>query len=114
MTYCNHSNQKKYPFILPELPYGKEEFKPHFTAETFDYHYNKHHNAYVTNLNNLLQDKSAPKRKNPPKITLLHLSFFVILHIIPIFIPTLRNELNYIISSINYRRKRLFINLIEL
>ena len=56
MTYCNHSNQKKYPFILPELPYGKEEFKPHFTAETFDYHYNKHHNAYVTNLNNLLQD----------------------------------------------------------
>ena len=39
MTYCNHSNQKKYPFILPELPYGKEEFNPHFTAETFDYHY---------------------------------------------------------------------------
>ena len=56
MTYCNHSNQKKYPFVLPELPYGKDEFKPHFTAETFDYHYNKHHNAYVTNLNNLIQD----------------------------------------------------------
>ena len=56
MTYCNHSNQKKYPFVLPELPYGKDEFKPHFTAETFDYHYNKHHNSYVTNLNNLLQD----------------------------------------------------------
>ena len=54
MTYCNHSNQKKYPFVLPELPYSKDEFKPHFTAETFDYHYNKHHNAYVTNLNKLI------------------------------------------------------------
>ncbi len=56
MTYCNHSNQPKHPFILPELPYGKDDFKPYFTAETFEYHYNKHHNAYVTNLNNLIKD----------------------------------------------------------
>ena len=55
MTYCNHSNQKKYPFVLPELPYGKDDFKPHFTAETFEYHYNKHHNSYVINLNKLIE-----------------------------------------------------------
>lgn len=56
MTFCNHSNQKSHPFTLPSLPYGKDDFKPHFTAETFEYHHEKHHNAYVTNLNNLLQD----------------------------------------------------------
>lgn len=56
MTYCGHSNQKKYPFILPELPFGKDDFEPHFTAQTFEYHHGKHHNAYVTNLNNLIKD----------------------------------------------------------
>ena len=54
MTYCNKSNQTSYPFILPDLPYDKESFKPHFTPETFDYHHGKHHNTYVQNLNNLL------------------------------------------------------------
>jgi Fe-Mn family superoxide dismutase len=36
-----------------ELPYGKDEFAPIFTAETFDYHHGKHLNAYVTNANKL-------------------------------------------------------------
>jgi len=39
---------------LPELPYAKNALEPHMSAETFDYHYSKHHNAYVTNLNNLI------------------------------------------------------------
>jgi Fe-Mn family superoxide dismutase len=56
MTYCNHSNQEKYPFLLPELPFAKDAFAPHFSAETFEFHREKHHNAYVTNLNNLLKD----------------------------------------------------------
>lgn len=56
MTYCDHSNQEKFPFELPELPYEKDAFEPHFSPETFDYHHGKHHNAYVTNLNNLLED----------------------------------------------------------
>lgn len=55
MTFSKVSNQTVYPFVLPELPYGKDEFKPHFTAETFDYHHGKHHNAYVVNLNKLLE-----------------------------------------------------------
>lgn len=56
MTYCDRSNQEKYPFILPNLPFNKNDFKPHFSSETFDYHHEKHHNAYVTNLNKLLEN----------------------------------------------------------
>ena len=40
-------------FTLPELPYGKEALAPRISAETIDYHYGKHHQTYVTNLNNL-------------------------------------------------------------
>ncbi|MCP5369425.1 MAG: superoxide dismutase [Rickettsiaceae bacterium] len=61
MTYCNYSNQEKYPFILPELPFDKNDFMPHFTSETFDYHHGKHHNAYVTNLNKLLENNNEYK-----------------------------------------------------
>jgi Fe-Mn family superoxide dismutase len=43
-------------FELPELPYERDAFTPNFSSETFDYHHGKHHNAYVTNLNNLLKD----------------------------------------------------------
>ena len=40
---------------LPPLPYPREALSPHMSAETFDYHYAKHHQAYVTNLNNLIK-----------------------------------------------------------
>jgi len=39
---------------LPPLPYAKHALAPHISAETFDYHYGKHHQAYVTNFNNLI------------------------------------------------------------
>lgn len=42
-------------FTLPELPYAKDALQPYLSAETFEYHHGKHHNAYVTNLNNLIQ-----------------------------------------------------------
>ena len=38
---------------LPALPYAKDALAPHYSAETIDFHYGKHHNAYVVNLNNL-------------------------------------------------------------
>jgi Fe-Mn family superoxide dismutase len=41
-------------FTLPELPYAKDALAPVISAETIDYHYGKHHQAYVTNLNNLV------------------------------------------------------------
>ena len=40
---------------LPELPYAKDALAPHISAETIDYHYGKHHQTYVTNLNNLIK-----------------------------------------------------------
>lgn len=39
---------------LPPLPYEKTALEPFISAETLDYHYGKHHQAYVTNLNNLI------------------------------------------------------------
>lgn len=41
-------------FELPALPYAKDALAPHISAETLDYHYGKHHQTYVTNLNNLI------------------------------------------------------------
>lgn len=40
-------------FTLPELPYSKTALAPHISEETLEYHYGKHHQTYVTNLNNL-------------------------------------------------------------
>lgn len=42
------------PFTLPALPYNRDALAPHISEETLDYHYGKHHNTYVTNLNNLI------------------------------------------------------------
>src|SRR5699024_1837162 len=43
-------------FELPALPYAKDALEPHISAETLEYHYGKHHNTYVVNLNNLIKD----------------------------------------------------------
>ena len=40
---------------LPPLPYEKNALEPHISAETLDYHYGKHHQAYVTNLNKQIE-----------------------------------------------------------
>ena len=39
---------------LPDLPYAQSALAPHISAETLDFHYGKHHQAYVNNLNNLV------------------------------------------------------------
>lgn len=39
---------------LPELPYAQDALAPTISAETIEYHYGKHHQTYVTNLNNLI------------------------------------------------------------
>ncbi len=41
--------------ILPALPYAKTALVPHISEETLDFHYGKHHQTYVTNLNNLIK-----------------------------------------------------------
>ena len=40
---------------LPDLPYEKNALEPHISAETLDFHHDKHHATYVTNLNNLIK-----------------------------------------------------------
>jgi len=39
---------------LPALPYATDALAPHISAETIEFHYGKHHQTYVTNLNNLI------------------------------------------------------------
>ena len=41
---------------LPQLPYAIDALAPHISQETLEYHYGKHHQTYVTNLNNLVKD----------------------------------------------------------
>lgn len=43
------------PFSLPPLPYEKNALEPYISAETLEYHYGKHHAAYVNKLNSLIQ-----------------------------------------------------------
>jgi len=40
---------------LPPLPFAMDALAPHMSQETLEYHYGKHHQAYVTNLNNLIK-----------------------------------------------------------
>lgn len=55
---CAVANQKEFPFILPELPYEDMDLEPYMSSHTFDYHHKKHHNAYVMNLNKLVDNTS--------------------------------------------------------
>lgn len=40
---------------LPQLPYAHDALAPHISKETIEFHYGKHHQTYVTNLNNLIK-----------------------------------------------------------
>ncbi|MFQ3584280.1 MAG: superoxide dismutase [Cyanobacteriota bacterium] len=42
-------------FELPALPYASDALQPYMSAETFSFHHGKHHAAYVTNLNKLIE-----------------------------------------------------------
>lgn len=42
-------------FELPKLPYALDALEPHISKETLEYHYGKHHQTYVTSLNNLVK-----------------------------------------------------------
>lgn len=42
-------------FELPRLPYNEDALEPHISAKTLSFHHGKHHKAYVTKLNELIQ-----------------------------------------------------------
>ncbi|MBR1778020.1 MAG: superoxide dismutase [Alphaproteobacteria bacterium] len=43
-------------FELPKLPFGLDELEPYISKKTLEFHYGKHHQTYVTNLNNLIKE----------------------------------------------------------
>ncbi len=45
-------------FSLPALPYANNALEPHVDARTMEIHHDKHHNAYVTNLNNAIKESA--------------------------------------------------------
>jgi len=51
-------------YELPTLPYATNALEPHVDARTMEIHHGKHHNAYVTNLNNALKDQPALAEKS--------------------------------------------------
>ena len=55
-------------FELPPLPYARDALAPHMSAETLDYHYGKHHQTYVTNLNNLI---AGTEHENADLVTII-------------------------------------------
>lgn len=52
------------PFELPELPYDKAALEPHIDALTMEIHHDRHHNAYVTNLNKAIAGNDALETKS--------------------------------------------------
>ncbi len=46
-------------YELPKLPYANDALAPHIDAKTMEIHHDKHHQAYITNANNLLKDHPA-------------------------------------------------------
>jgi Fe-Mn family superoxide dismutase len=51
-------------FQLPELPYPKDALEPHIDATTMEIHHDKHHNAYVTKLNDALEGNGGLQEKS--------------------------------------------------
>jgi Fe-Mn family superoxide dismutase len=58
------AQEKKPGFTLPPLPYAYDALEPHIDAETMRIHHDKHHAAYVRNLNNALKDQPDLLKKS--------------------------------------------------
>src|SRR3954466_6231908 len=58
------------PYELPKLPYAYDALEPHIDARTMEIHHTKHHQAYITNVNNALKDH--PNRPSDTVESLTH------------------------------------------
>ena len=56
-------------FQLPPLPFDKKALEPHFSQETLEYHYGKHHNTYVVKLNGLIEGSELENKSLEDIIT---------------------------------------------
>ena len=66
------NTQMAYEFKLPDLPYAYDALQPYMSAETLEYHHDKHHAAYVTNANKLLAGSGL---EDADEITIIRESF---------------------------------------
>jgi Fe-Mn family superoxide dismutase len=55
-------------FELPQLPYAYDALEPHIDKETMNIHHTKHHNTYVTNLNNAIKGNAELEAKSVEEI----------------------------------------------
>ena len=55
MSHLSFSSEK-IPFSLPKLPYNIKDLEPYISENTLNFHYGKHHQAYINNVNNLIKD----------------------------------------------------------
>ena len=51
-------------YELPKLPYPYDALEPHIDARTMEIHHTKHHQTYITNVNNALKDKPELSSKS--------------------------------------------------
>src|SRR5213595_2290258 len=51
-------------YELPKLPYAYDALEPHIDARTMEIHHTKHHQAYITNVNNALNDQPELAKKS--------------------------------------------------
>jgi Fe-Mn family superoxide dismutase len=58
----NNKITKKMTIELPKLPYEKNQLEPFISENTLNFHYGKHHQTYVTNLNNLISGTDLEKK----------------------------------------------------
>ena len=66
--FSQNKMSNHYPFLLPQLPYAKNALAPYITENTINYHYGKHHQAYITNLNNLVANNNDLAKKTLEEI----------------------------------------------
>ena len=55
-------SQEVYPFKLPALPYEKNSLEPFISEEAINYHYGKHHQTYIDNLNTIIKEKGLDNK----------------------------------------------------
>lgn len=72
------SMEEKKFYVLPQLAYGYKDLEPHMSEQQLTIHHQKHHNAYVTGANSILQKLDEARKENADldiKSTLKELSF---------------------------------------